>query len=499
MAILIGIDVGTTHLKAAAFAETGEQLAVAAVETPTNRLPDGGAEYDPELLWQGIAECLSRVRAAAPGPVAGVGIASMAEAGVLVDGAGQPVYPATAWFDPRTRPQAERLAAEPGTAAFFARTGLFVMPKHGLAKLLWLQQHHAHAYKRGTTWLSLAEWIGYKLTGRCAACPTLAARTLGYDLQQGAWAADLIAAVGLDPALFPPVLPEGAPLGPATPEAAARTGLPAGTPVTLAGHDHPCASLAAGITGPGQLLDSTGTAEAVIGAVARPILTEAALATQISQGPLPVPGLYGLQAGAAAAGGSVEWLRRELLPGIDYAELTRLAEAAGPGPSGLLYLPHLAGGGPPAVEPASRGALLGLTYATSQAQIVKAVLEGTCYELRRMVSAMEGLVGRPFPRITVTGGHAHNQLWLQLKADILGRPVTVPAVTEATLLGAALLAGVAGGCYSSPADAAARITRPERVIEPNPEATAAYEGYYRTYEQLFPAIRPLYRRWGAAQ
>lgn len=492
MAILIGIDVGTTHLKAAAFSPDGEQLAVAHVPTPTERLADGGAQYDPELVWAGIADCLFRVRVAAPGPVAGIGIASMAEAGVLVGHDGQPLWPAIAWFDPRTRPQAEALAAGPGREAIYRQTGQFLMPKFGLLKLLWIKENHPERYAQGAAWLSMAEWIAYRLTGRFASCPTLGARTLAYGLAAGQWLDELLTAVGVRRELFGPILPEGAPVGGVTAQAAALTGLAPGTPVALAGHDHPVAALAAGVTGPGQMLDSTGTAEAVIGAVDRPLLNDAALASQISQGPLPVPGLYGLQAGASASGGSLEWLKREFFPGASYDDLTNLALGEGEEPTGLFYLPHLAGGGPPAVDPASRGAVVGLSYGTTRGQLVKAVLEGTCFELRRMVSAMEALVGAPFTRVTVTGGHAHNPLWLQLKADILGRELVVPEVPEATLLGAALLGGVAGGLFAGPAAASAALPRRDRIVSPRSAVSAAYQQRYAVYEQLAPALKPLY-------
>ncbi len=497
MEILIGIDVGTTHLKAAAFTARGEPVAMASAPTPTRHLAGGGGEYEPEELWAGVAQCLARVAGEAGGAVAGVGVASMAEAGVLLDAGGRPVHPFIAWFDPRSREQAERLAARPGVAALFLRTGLYVQAKHGLCKLLWLKERRPEAFVRGAAWLGAAEYIAFRLTGGQSACPTLAGRTLGYDLERGGWAEDLLAELGIPAGLFPPLLPEGELLGTVAAEAGAATLLPPGTPVALAGHDHPCAALAAGVTSPGTFLDSTGTAEAVLGAVARPVLTETALRSQISQGPLPVPGLYALQAGAPASGGSLEWLRREILGSLAYEALEEEAATAGEDPSGLLYLPYLAGSGPPAVDPKARGALVGLAAGTTRGRVIKAIVEGTCHELRLMLEAMEELAGLSFARIVVTGGQARSPLWLQLKADILGRRVAVPEVAEATLLGAALLGGVAGGIFADAAAAAAAPGRRERLVPPRPRAAAQYGDYHRAYRDLRAALRPLYRTWPA--
>jgi xylulokinase len=492
--LLVGIDVGTTHLKAGAFTPEGRQVALAAVPTPTRRTAEGGGEYDPAAIWAGVTECLRRVVEAAGEPIAAVGVASMAEAGALLDSKGEAVRPAIAWFDPRGSAQAERLAREPGRSEIFQRTGLLVMAKHGLSKLMWLAEHEPESLERATTWLSMAEYVAYRLSGVQASCPTLAARTLAYDLRRGAWSQELIEAAGISPSLFPEIRPEGAAWGRLSAGSAAESGLPAGIPVTVAGHDHPCAALAAGVAAPGQALDSTGTAEALLGVIERPLLNEEVLASQIGQGPLPAPGLYALQAGTAASGGSLEWFLSEFLPGSGYGEAMAIAASAGVGPSGLLYLPHLSGGGPPGIEPASRGAIVGLTRGTSRAQVAKAILEGTCLEFRRMLDAMEDLTGHRFDRVVVSGGQAKSDLWLQVKADVLGREIIALQAPEATLLGASVLAGVAAGSSPDAVAAAGQLQRDERTITPG-EASSAYQEIYRAYGALAPALRPLYRDW----
>ncbi|MGE5597908.1 MAG: FGGY-family carbohydrate kinase [Bacteroidota bacterium] len=497
MDLIVGVDLGTTHLKAGAFTVRGEQTALALEPTPVRHLPDGGGEHEAEELWSGVARCLARIAAQVKGRIAGIGVASMAEAGVLLDADDRPLGPVIAWYDPRTRPQAAALARLPGREYLFRRTGLFVHPKHGLCKLLWLKEERPAIFARGASWLNLAEYAAFRMTGCKASCPTLAARTLAYDLVSGRWAGDLLRELEVPAELFPSILPEGRLLGTLRGEAAAAAGLPADIPVALAGHDHPCACLSAAAAEPGVLLDSAGTSEALLGAIPAPALTDKACAAQISQGPLPLPDLYGLQTGSPAGGGSLDWLRRTFFPGRSFAELEEEATTAGESPTGLLFLPHLAGSGPPAADPEARGALVGLTYGADRGRVIKAILEGACYELRLMVETMESVTGRPFHRLVAVGGQARSRLWMQLKADILGRTFAVPEEGEATLLGAALLGGVAGGVFPDVRAAAAAPVRKESAVVPRPGSGARYEGYYRSYRRLRAVLRPLFHAWPA--
>jgi xylulokinase len=493
--LLIGLDIGTTNIKAAAFAADGRPVAAASVQTPTTRLPDGGAEYDPEAVWQGAATVLSQVvQALGAQTVRAVGICSMAEAGSFVDEAGRPLGPAISWFDLRTRPQAERLRQEIGDQELFRVTGQSIQTKWSLLKMLWWRENRPDLFHRASRWLCMMDWIIYRLTGEQVTDPSLACRTLALDMRQGTtvWATDLLARVGVPASLMPRIIPSGAVAGTVLPGPAAETGLPAGTPVVTGGHDHPVASLAAGVTGPGTMLDSTGTAEAVIGATPAPRLDQEALASGITNSPLPPPGLFGLQGGLNASGGSLEWFKRQFAPDLEYGDLVELARSAGDGPTGIVFLPHLAGAGAPQVDPASRGAFAGLHYGTGRAQLVKAVLEGTVCEVRMMVDAMVRLTGRPFETVIVTGGHTRNPVWMQLRADIFGRPVIPSTVEDATLLGCALLAGTATGLYRDLREAVALAGgRTGEPILPRPGLTERYgawftEVYSRVHAQLAP-------------
>lgn len=473
---LVGIDLGTTHIKAGAFTLEGRLIARAERPTPTLRLPDGGAEYEPEALYTLTLEVLGEV-ITHDLEVLGVGVASMAEAGVLVGIDGATRGNALAWFDPRSHTQAAQLLERFGVRPFYARSGVVPSAKHGLSKLLWLRDERGVTLE-GATWLHLAEYVAWRLTGERATTPTLAARTLAYDLERKAFDAALLDALELPNTLFPRLEEEGATVGHAR-----GTPFPAleGVAVTIAGHDHPCAALGAGVVQPLEALVSTGTAEAVLGVMDAPRLDGTALERRINQGPLPVPGLCALQAGASMSGGGVEWLRGAVLD-ASWDELEALLENS-TSPTGLLWLPHLAGSGAPSPQPLMRGTLTGFTPGTTRGQLARAALEGSAFELRRMLEGLEDVLDSRFAHITVTGGHTRSRAWTQLKADALGRPLEVLTMPEATLLGAALLGGVAGGVYTDALQASSRVQRGTRTLEPT-ESADRLEPWFQKYLRL---------------
>lgn len=490
---LIGVDMGTTHIKAGAFSPTGRTLAVHTVPTPTERGPDGRVEYHPDAVWQSVCTC---IQALTPeyDPI-GVGVASMAEAGLIVDADGTAHHPAISWLDTRSRKQAQTLVERFGAERFLRSSGLYPSTKHSLGKILWLQEHVPGLLRPGAKWLNMAEYVAYRLTGEMASCPTLAVRTLAYDFARRERDTHLLSELGLPQDIFPDIVPEGQQVGSVSPVAASECGLLAGTPVALGGHDHPCALLAMQVTEPGQLFVSTGTAETLLATLDAPRLTAEAFATRISQGPQVVPGLFGLQVGISGSGGSVEWARRELFPGIGYAELEALVNQHGDRPSDLLFLPHLSGGGAPYPDPHSRGALIGMTAGTPRSALARALFEGPCFELRRVLSGLEQLTSARYEPIRITGGQVQNATWIQMKADILGRTFIVPDVTAATLLGAALLGGMGAGYFADPPEAAASLQLTERIIEPRPSLFEAYTKVYDAYLQLHPALKPLFSAW----
>jgi sugar (pentulose or hexulose) kinase len=491
--ILFAIDVGTTHCKAALFGQDGRLLRVASRSTPVERAPAGQAYIDPQALWQAIVDVIRELASSGlPGPLAAIGIASMAETGLLIDRnsriARTPLIP---WFDPAATSQVDRLKAAGDPQERFCRAGIRPNFKCSLAKILWLREQNPRVTV-GAIWLSAADYIAFRLAGALNTDYSLAGRTLAFRLDRQTWDTEWLETFDLEGTIFPEPKPSGTPLGGVLPGVARALGLPSETPVVIAGHDHVCAAFAAGILAPGQAFNSMGTAEALVGAFPSRPLGEADYRSGLVFGCHLVPGLNYWMGGLSASGGSVEWLRGVLGdPPLSYADLDDLLAQARPGPTGILYFPYLSGSGSPHADVHLRGAFVGLDAAHGQTELAKAVLEGTAYEMEFIRRRAEQVLATPIDCMAVTGGGTRNRTWMQIKADITGCRLEVPAMPEATLLGAALVAGVGAGVYAGPTEALGAVgDRAMTVYEPEGGRHARYQ---RFYEQGYLALQEALR------
>lgn len=400
----VGLDLGTTGIKAVAFDGDDRALASATLPTPTHRPdgdgPGGRAEYDADELWSTAATVLRAVTAelAQVGhtPVA-VATASMGEAGVLVDGTGCPVAPVIAWFDPRTEPEARWWADEIGVDRTCRIAAIPVRSIFGALKMLWTERHAPEAWAAGRHWLNMADWAAYRLSGAMATDHSLASRTLLFDLANHRWSDELIEAAGLDSSMLAPLVESGRPVGTVTGEAAAQTGLPAGAVVGAGGQDHVCAALALGVTEPGMLLDSIGTAEALF-LVTGGVDTSGRLAAAgIGQGSHVAPGRTYAMIGMDRGGGRIDDRRRQL--GLGWDDFLGTAEA--------------------------------------ERVIDELATEGQA-KVDNLLSATGTDTGTI--RHLATGGGSRNASLIGRKREIGGRPIEIADLVEATALGAAHLA-----------------------------------------------------------
>lgn len=493
--LLVGLDVGTTNIKAVIFDISGQPVAQASVSTPTYYPQPSWAYYKAEELWQRTVEAirLAVAKIDNPGRIVSVAAASMGEAGAPIDAHGQPTYDVIAWFDGRTQPQIEWLDRTLGKDRLFDITGLSLQPIFGLGKLLWLKENQPDAFARTVRWLNMADYIAYRLCGVPATDYSLASRTMALNLRRLRWADDLLQEVGLPTDLFAPACVSGTRLGPVLPQVAALTGLPTTAQVATGGHDHVCGALAVGVIEPGSLLNSMGTAENLFLPLTQP-LTDAEMGRQgYTHGVHVVPGQYYVFGASYTSGACVDWLR-QIFGGGDYAALIAAAEQTPPGSLGVCFLPHLRLANPPYDDPLGRGAFIGLSTDVKPETLFRAVLEGLAYESHYVVdSLLKFMDTNTLHRIHAIGGSTRNRLLMQLKATVFNQPVIVTTMTEATSLGAALLGGLGAGVYADVPAALGQLKRDEVVVEPLAEQVALYETYFRqVYQQLYLTLRPLH-------
>jgi len=490
----LGLDVGSTNIKAAVFDATGGRIAVAHSATPTSRASGGRAEHDADQLWATAASVMGEAARQIPSryDVAAIGCASMGESVVPVDAAGEPLGPMIAWYDRRTVEQAEWCERIIGRERIYSITGQPVDPQYSATKLLWTKTHQPALYDRARCWLSAADFVVLRLSGVVATDLSLASRTMLFDQRARDWSDEMLEQLGIERALLPQVLPAGTRVGGVTAFAAASTGVRQGTPVVIAGQDRLCGAFAVR-QGLPLAVDATGTAETLLlpirGYPAR-TLTEA--------GHMPcfadvVPDQYVYMGRVGFAGAVVDWVQRELfganvgsLPSIDDTYTAMMAEIALPLRfSGLLCLATFGRSTTPEWDPVSAfGAFFGLTIDTRRAQLLQAVLEGVGYQLRANVEWLERMTSTLLQPIRVEGRTGQNRLWLQLKADITGRSVEAVRVDDTAALGAAFQAAVGAGAFVDHAAAAQGISLAVTVAEPDPARK-------RIYDSVFERIRPI--------
>jgi xylulokinase len=493
--LLVGIDAGTTGIRALVFTPDGEVVAKASRTVPLERPRPGWAEHDPQALWDAACAALREATGGVDRPerIVGVAAASVGEAFVTLDAAGRPVGPLIAWYDERPRAELDWLGRAIGLERLHALCGLSPDPTFSLCKLLWLKANQPEVLQRAVRWLNVTHYLTWRLCGEMTCDPTLASRTLAFDLHRRVWADDLIAETGLARDLFAPIRPNGAKLGQVTGESATLTGLPAGCAVGVGGHDHIVGALALGALGPGILFNSLGTAEALTVTLEHPSAEPELLRLGYSQGAVEVERpLYYVFGGFPTSGACIEWFRA-LFDGIGHAALIEEAGAVPAGCHGVTFVPDLRGRISPVPDLLARGAWFGLAADSTRATLYRAVLEGLAFEARQTVDSLARLGMGEIREIRAIGGNTQNHLLMRIKASVYRQPVRVTETVEVSALGAALLGGLAAGVFADLADAQARVGPALRRIDPVEAWIDRYEAHYRdVYRPAYAALRALH-------
>jgi xylulokinase len=482
MTALLGIDVGSTALKAALYDGGGTVLAGASLEYAS-----GG--FTPESLWQALATVIARLRRAAPTvTIRAAAISSHGESFVPVDGAGRAIGPFVLNTAPIAIDEAAAFADRFGRDAIFGRTGLPTHQMYTLPKIAWLRTHRPEVFAAARRFLCVEDYLLSRLGVGAHISASLASRTMALDLSTFDWIDDYLAFAGIGPERLAIPVASGTRLGRGDPALAAELGLPANVEWVAGGHDQGCCSLGAGGVAEGTAVDGTGTFECVTIPVRKPVLTPEALACNFPTEAHTVAGLD-LTLSYISGGVALKWVRdaagRHLVDaaaavGRDVYDL--MLAGLPDEPTGLSFLPHLVGTGTPWLDATARGAVVGISADTGFADLVKAALEGITLEMQWNLELQAG-IGIDIGRIHAVGGGARSDVWLQMKADIFDREV-VAVMGEASCAGAAMGAGVGIGLFSSHAEAAGAFVREGRSYEPRPRVTARYREKAAAYRDV---------------
>ncbi len=479
--VLVAIDLGTSAVKAGLLAPDGRLRGFARV--PYGLLLDGApgrAEQRPDAWWTALVRGVgaAAAQAAVAGRIEPVALCVVGQGPTLVATGpdGEALAPAITWLDRRA---GEATAA---AAAAIGRQG-WVVGLLGRARLL--AALRPEVVERAAWLLAAWDHVAFRLTGVAAAALQDPAEAITPEEARAA---------GLDARIAPPAARAGSAIGALRAGPAAELGLPAGLPVVAGANDAIATFLGAGLTAPGQAIDTGGTSGGfglyVDGPVAAPPLWT---------GPAPLPGLHYVGGAMAGTGKALDWLVGEALGGTTpLAELLAEAATVPAGAGGLLFLPYLAGERWPLHDPATRGAFVGLTLRHRRAHLVRAVLEAAAFALRH-VAAPAVAAGLPFTELRVTGGTAASGLWNQVKADVLGVEVVVPRVAEASVAGAAILAAVGVGLVADERAGIAALVHVAARLAPDPAARAVYDRLAPEYEELHVRLAAVNAVLGAVE
>lgn len=493
MALFLGIDVSTTSAKALLIDQEGRVVSSASSDLPISTPKPLWSEQDPHDWWQGSVKSIRKAltEAGVSGEaVQAVGLTGQMHGLVLLDEAGQVLRPAILWNDQRTAEQCEQITRILGDQRLLEITGNKALTGFTAPKILWVRQNEPQVYSQVAHVLLPKDYVRYCLTGEHATDKADGAGMLLFDLKQRDWSPEMLSALEI-PAEWLPKTYEGPQItGQITELAAEATGLKASTPVVGGGGDQAAQAVGVGAVSSGIVALTLGTSGVVFASTTQPFIEP--------QGRLhafchSVPGVWHLMGVMLSAAGSLRWFRDTLAPGMPYDDLLAPAAEIPPVSEGLLFLPYLTGERTPYADPLARGAFVGLTVRHTRAHMTRAVLEGVAFGLRDSMELMRAAGLGEIRQVRVSGGGARSPLWRQILSDVLNTELVTVNTTEGAAYGAALLAGVGAGAWSSVAESCQATVKTVEQTRPRPAIVACYETAYGQYRALYPALKPSFQ------
>ena len=489
---VLGIDVGTGGTRAVLLGEDGALVASATADHAPFASPrTAWAEQDPADWWRASQEALRAVLSqtdVAADAISCVGLSGQMHGAVLHDAGGGVLRPSIIWCDQRTGAECRWLDETVGRDRLLQLTSNPALTNFTLTKLLWVRSHEPDLWSRVRHVLLPKDYIRFCLSGEHAIDVADASGTLMLDVSRRVWSHDLLDAVGIDQRLLPSVFESPAICARVSREAAALTGVAAGTPIVAGAGDQAAGAIGMGITRPGAVSATVGTSGVVFAATDRPATDPRGRLHTFCHA---VPERWHLMGVTQAAGLSLRWFRDQILAGASYDDLTAEAARVAPGADGILWAPYLMGERTPHCDPKARAALVGLAANHTRGHVVRAIMEGVAFSLRDTFTIFSELEV-PIDSVRLGGGGSRSPLWRQIQADVYGRAVDTVQADQGAAYGAAILAAVGVGLWPTVDAACDALVRRATVTEPRPDHAASMNRQYAAYTRLYPALESIH-------
>ena len=503
MKSVLGLDIGTTGCKALVVEENGDVAARAYREYPPFQVPrPGWLELDASCLWDAVQHVIRDVTDRCPNHhIASLCLSTMGDSFVPVNQKGKPLGNVILAADTRSVAETDWLVREIGRENLYRMTGMPADPISPLTKVLWLKQHAKERFEGTHKFLCCEEFIVARLGLPPTTSYANACRTLAFDIRNYRWSQEILGVAGVSETYFPQAVPSGTIVGEIPHTAASELGFPDGVKVVAGGMDQACSFLGSGTLKDGDIQDSMGTVEAISVSLAssdiQDLLFPDLLRGHYSINCHVLPGKYFVMAIVLSAGAILKWFKDTFLHGecreaarrgINVYELL-LADSS-PQPTPLLVLPHFTGTGTPEMNPLATGVILGLGLGTTRQDIVKGIFQGIGHEIAINLDFLDA-IGVSLRDLRCVGGGSNSRYWLQMKADMLKRPIRTLQDNEVAGLGAAILAGVGAGVWDSFEEATRCMVTTDTDFVPEKTYHHFYEAQYQLYQTLYPAIRDM--------
>lgn len=504
MAYLIGVDIGTSGVKAVACSTEGQIVATASAQYPLHFPRPGWVEQDPADWWNGTCAALQDLTiqlGEKRNQIKGMALSGQMHSSVFLGKDNEVIRPALLWCDARTTEECSwitsRVKGRDQLIKYVSNPALegFTAPK-----IVWLRQQEPDNYQQIRFILMPKDYIRFKLTGQVFTEVSDAAGTLLFDVVNRKWSQEVLDALDIPRNILPEVRESTDICGFVTEECAQITGIPAGTPVAAGGADNTCGAVGCGIVQEGRALSSIGSSGVLLAHTDQPKTDPAGAVHTFNHS---IPQAWYVMGVMLAAGLSYKWFGQtfgqaekivEAGTAINAYKLLDQGAALIPaGSEGLIFLPYLNGERTPHADGAARGVFFGINPRHRKEHFTRAVLEGVVFGLRDSLEIFKG-IGIDITQLRAIGGGAKSPLWRQIQADILNTEVATLNIDEGPAFGAALIAGKAAGVYNSLQEAADSLIQVTQITQPIPENVEQYENTYALFRELYPALKPSFRK-----